>query len=79
MKENDKNKRPLKGSFTVEASIIVPLFLIMLGAGMKLTLTLYQEIVKSNEQDVLEDMWVVDDFYRIKIVDGLVDEVSDDK
>ena len=57
----------LKGSYTVEAAIIVPIFIFILAIGMKAGLILYSEIKQQQEQQILEEMWLVDDFYRYQL------------
>lgn len=56
----------LKGSYTVEAAIIIPIFLFILALGMRAGLILFEEIRTQNEEAMLEEIWVVDDFYRFK-------------
>lgn len=63
----------LKGSYTVEAAIIVPIFIFLLAIGMRAGLILYDEIKQEREQEILDGMWVVDDFYRYKNMGELID------
>lgn len=63
----------LKGSYTVEAAIIVPIFIFLLAIGMRAGLILYDEIRQEREQEILDGMWVVDDFYRFKNMGELTD------
>ena len=57
-------KKPFrKGSFTVETSIIVPIFLVMMAVAMNLGLYLYSETKAADEPARMEDFWLVDDFY----------------
>lgn len=63
----------LKGSYTVEAAIIVPIFIFILAIGMKAGLILYSEIKQQQEQQILEEMWLVDDFYRYKSAGEILD------
>ena len=63
----------LKGSYTVEAAIIVPIFIFILAIGMKAGLILYSEIKQQQEHQILEEMWLVDDFYRYKSAGELLD------
>ena len=58
----------IKGSMSVEAAIIIPLFLFMICEGMKISINLYTEICKESEQKIVEDLWLVEDFYKIQIV-----------
>ncbi len=63
----------LKGSYTVEAAIIVPIFIFILAIGMKAGLILYSEIKQQQEQQIVEEMWLVDDFYRYKSAGEILD------
>ena len=63
----------LKGSYTVEAAIIVPILIFLLAIGMRAGLILYDEIRQEREQEILDGMWVVDDFYRFKNMGELTD------
>ena len=63
----------LKGGYTVEAAIIVPIFIFILAIGIKAGLILYSEIKQQQEQQILEEMWLVDDFYRYKSAGEILD------
>ncbi len=66
----------LKGSFTVEGAIIIPLFIFVAAAGMNLGLSLYEEINSQNEQEYATNMWLVDDFYNYQSIKEVVDELQ---
>ncbi len=53
-----------KGSYTVEAAMIVPILLFVMALGMKMGLVLYREIIDENEVQMVEGLWEVEDFYR---------------
>lgn len=63
-----------RGSFTVEAAIIIPLFMIFIAMGMKTGIECYKEIGGEAEEKALDGMWVVDDFYTIRTLSNSVDE-----
>lgn len=63
----------LKGSYTIEAAIIVPIFIFLLAIGMRAGLILYDEIRQEREQEILDGLWIVDDFYRFKRMGELTD------
>ena len=63
----------LKGSYTIEAAIIVPTFIFLLAIGMRAGLILYGEIRQEREQEILGGLWLVDDFYRFKCMGELTD------
>lgn len=57
----------LKGSYTVEAAIIIPIFIFIMAVSIRVGIKLYQEITLQTEQKIVENMWVVDDFYRYQL------------
>lgn len=59
----------VKGSYTIEAAIIMSLFLFTIVAVMKISLSLYTEVKNQKEHEVLEKIWVVDDFYRLSLLE----------
>lgn len=63
----------VKGSYTIEAAIIVPIFIFLLAIGMRAGLILYDEIRQEREQEILDGLWLVDDFYRFKCMGELTD------
>ncbi len=63
----------LKGSYTVEAAIIIPVFIFILAIGMRAGLILYEEISQEEEQEIVNGMWAVDDFYRYKCMGEVID------
>lgn len=67
----------LKGSFTLEGAIIIPIMLFMIAFGMKNAIDMYQQTIAEHEQDKLVEMWLVDDFYRLQIVNEVKDKVKE--
>ena len=63
----------LKGSYTIEAAIIVPIFIFLLAIGMRAGLILYDEIRQEREQEILDGLGLVDDIYRFKCMGELTD------
>ena len=51
----------LKGSYTVEGTIIIPIFIVMLAIAMKMGLVLYNEMKADSSYEYATDMWLVDD------------------
>ena len=73
-----KNMQYQKGSFTVEASIYVPLVLFMVIGTMQLGIDQY---TKSKEQVVperIEKLSVVSEFYIYQTIDKVREELGDD-
>ena len=64
----------LKGSYTVEGSIIIPIFIVMLAIAMKMGLVLYNEMKADSSYEYDTDMWLVDDFYNYQVLKEVVNE-----
>ena len=62
----------LKGSYTVEGTIIIPIF--MLAIVMKMGLVLYNEMKADSSYEYATDMWLVDDFYNYQVLKEVVNE-----
>ena len=65
----------LRGSFTIEGAIIIPIFIFMMTIVMNMSLLLYEEIKDENEQKVVTGWWLVDDFYKYQDVKEVLDEL----
>lgn len=53
-----------KGSYTIEASLMIPLLLFTMAIGMKAGLVLYTEIATAQEQEKNHELWGTEDFYK---------------
>lgn len=65
----------LRGSFTIEGAIIIPIFFFMMTIVMNMSLLLYEEIKDENEQKEVTGWWLVDDFYKYQDVKEVLDEL----
>lgn len=65
----------LRGSFTIEGTIIIPIFIFMMTIVMNMSLLLYEEIKDENEQKEVTGWWLVDDFYKYQDVKEVLDEL----
>lgn len=65
----------LRGSFTIEVAIIIPIFIFMMTIVMNMSLLLYEEIKDENEQKEVTGWWLVDDFYKYQDVKEVLDEL----
>lgn len=63
-----------KGSYTVEASILIPLLILVMSGGIKSGVDLYQEIKQEEELQDLKELWAVDRFY---FVQGITEVIND--
>lgn len=68
--------RKWKGSYTVEASIIVPLAIGVLALAMKMGISCYQEIRREKEQERIVELWEVQDFYRNQMRKEIIHDQS---
>ena len=64
----------LNGSYTVEGTIIIPIFIVMLAIAMKMGLVLYNEMKEDSSYEYATDMWLVDDFYNYQVLKEVVNE-----
>ena len=62
----------LKGSFTVEASVLVPMLLIIYVLIINTGIYMYTEIREQKEQEAQADIWMVDDFYKYQLMKGML-------
>lgn len=69
-------KKRWRGSYTVEASVIVPIVLWAMALAMQTGIAMYQEIESQKEQENLEDMWEVNDFYTYQTVKEVLNDES---
>ena len=65
----------LRGSFTIEGAIIIPIFIFMMTIVMNMSLLLYEEIKDENEQKEVTGWWLVDDFYKYQDAKEVLDEL----
>lgn len=65
----------LRGSFTIEGAIIIPIFIFMMTIVMNMSLLLYEEIKDENEQKEVTGWWLVDDYYKYQDVKEVLDEL----
>lgn len=64
----------LKGSYTVEGAIIIPIFITMLAIAVNMGLVLYNEMKQDSSYEYATDMWLVDDFYNYQVLKEVVNE-----
>lgn len=59
-----------RGSFTVEAAFLMPMFLFMLSGTVEMGINLYQEAIQETEQ--IKKYWAVEDFYKYQLVEEVI-------
>lgn len=57
-----------KGSYTVEAAIIVPIMIWTMAIAMCTGITMYQEIQSEHEEAYIQDLWAVEAFYKYQVL-----------
>lgn len=67
-----------KGSYTIEATMWVPLLLTVLFLSLKIGLNLYQEIINTTFCEKTEELDIVQEFYNYQILEEIKQEVTDD-
>ena len=53
-----------RGSYTVEAAVIIPVLIWTMAAAMCTGIDLLHEVREEHEEKQIEDMWAVDSFYQ---------------
>ncbi len=64
----------MKGSYTIEASVLIPLLLMVMALGMRMGIYLYQEIREQKEQQAVEELWEVKDFYQYQWIGEMTND-----
>lgn len=67
-----------KGSYTLEAAILVPLVLFAVMKVSEIGIGCYMEIVEKAPSEELEKLDIVSEFYNYQILDEVWEEVTDD-
>ncbi len=67
--------KTVKGSYTIEAAILIPFFLFLMAGTIRSGLFLYTQVKEQDESRIVEDIWAVSDFYKCTTVgEWLTDE-----
>lgn len=64
-----------KGSYTVEAALLIPLLIILMAGTIRVAIGLYQEIEAEEQLGDLAEYWAVDEFY---FEQGIVEVIGDE-
>lgn len=62
----------MKGSYTVEAAVVVSLFLFVIAGAMQIGIHLLEEVRSECEQEQNIEFWAVEDFYHYQMWKGAV-------
>ena len=68
----------MKGSFTVEAAIYIPMILFLLFQSLDLAIDFWQESKQREVCEKLQTLDIVNEFYRYQILDEARKEIRDD-
>lgn len=66
----------LKGNYTVEAAIIVPILIFSMILAIRIGMFLLEEIKNEPPNESINNLWCVQDFYQNQMMKG---GVEDDK
>ena len=68
-----------KGSYTIEAAVWVSLLLMMIAMALKSGIFIYTEIVNKGQNEKLQKIDIVQEFYNYQILEEIIQEVTDDQ
>lgn len=71
-------KSRLKGSYTVEAAVYIPIILFMLFHSLDIAIDFWQESREREISKQLEELDCVKEFYGYQILDEIRKEIQDD-
>ena len=60
--------RKWKGSYTVEAAIIVPIMIWTMAIAMCTGITMWQQIQNEHEEAQIQELWAVEAFYKYQVL-----------
>jgi hypothetical protein len=67
-----------KGSYTIEAAVWVSLLLMMIAMALKSEIFIFTEIVNQGQNEKLQKIDIVQEFYNYQILEEIIQEVTDD-
>jgi hypothetical protein len=67
-----------KGSYTIEAAVWVSLLLMMIAMALKSGIFIFTEIVNQGQNEKLQKIDIVQEFYNYQILEEIIQEVTDD-
>ena len=71
-------KSRLKGSYTVEAAVYIPIILFMLFHSLDIAIDFWQESRECEISKQMEELDCVKEFYGYQILDEIRKEIQDD-
>lgn len=67
-----------KGSYTIEAAVWIPLFLLVVYLALGTGIKLYREVADSALSDKTESLNIVQEFYNYQVLEEVIKEVEND-
>ena len=67
-----------KGSYTVEAAILVPLLLFVIFTAVQIGISFYQESATKKISDKIQNFNIVEEFYHYQLLKEIVGELEND-
>lgn len=65
--------RTWKGSYTVEAAVVVPILIWTMATGIGIGIDLLKEVRSQQEGQQVEQMWEVERFYTYQALKGVTE------
>ena len=72
------NKKMHKGSFTIEASIYIPMILFLIANVLSIGIHFFQEAKERRENPEIESLDIVKEFYNYQILDDIKEEIKEE-
>lgn len=63
-----------KGSYTIEAAILIPIYLFAVGTILHMAFSLYGQIKEQREENASVTYWAVRDFYRLEGMEAWIED-----
>lgn len=72
------SRKKLKGSYTIEAAIYIPIILFIMCQTLQVAIDFWQESRDRAVNEVLQELDIVKEFYGYQIMDEIGKEIIDD-
>lgn len=71
-------RKKLKGSYTIEAAIYIPIILFIMCQTLQIAIDYWQDSRDREVNRVLQELDIVKEFYSYQIMDEIGKEIADD-
>lgn len=72
------SRKKLKGSYTIEAAIYIPLILFIMSQTLQIAINYWQESRERVVCEELQELDIVKEFYNYQVLDEIGKEIIDD-